>query len=226
MRQSHETTLMNVLSALAAIFLSCLGAECLAQELSKDPVPQEWRDIISTGLSGSDCKLADTAKDQGARICKGIKGYSLLIKGDELKPEVYLIAPNRRRYPVRYWNTSDPKYQGFSGFVTWTVVRVSRKSIAVIFRLEIAPRQDYSYSNSYDIIARVSPSPVCVVGSVPASSTSAAESIGIASSPIGRRCLSLSQREKKDWFFTARQTCNRGTNQRRKTGRYESSHSL
>ncbi len=210
MRQSHETTLMNALCALTAIFLSCLGAQCLAQELSKDPNAQEWRDIISTDLSGSDCKPADTAKDQGARICKGVEGYSLLLRGDELKPEVYLIAPNGRRYQVHYWNTSDPKYQGLSGFVTWTVVRVSRKSIAVIFRPEIAPRQDYTYSDSYDIIARVSPGPVCIVGSVSAGSTSAAESIGIASSPIGRRCLSLNEREKKDWFLTARRLANEG----------------
>jgi len=111
---------------------------------------------------------------------------------------------------LRYWNTSDPKYQGLRGYAIWTVVRISRKTIAVMFTAEIAPRQDYSYTGSYDLIARVTPSPVCVVGSVSASSTSAAESIGIATSPSGRRCLSLKEREKKDWFATARRLANEG----------------
>jgi len=37
--------------ALTAIFLSCVAAQCLAQEGPKDPTKQEWRDLISTDLS-------------------------------------------------------------------------------------------------------------------------------------------------------------------------------
>jgi len=201
---------MKGVCAATVILLSCLGPLCSAQEVPKDPSKQEWRDLIRTGLSGTDCKPTDSVRDQGARICKGVEGYSLLLKGDELKPEVYLIAPNGRRSPLRYWNTSDPKYQRLHGSVLWTVVRIPRTTIAVDFTAEIAPRQDYTYSGSYDIIARVSPGPVCIVGSVSAGSTSAAESVGIASSPIGRRCLSLNELEKKDWFLTARRLANEG----------------
>jgi hypothetical protein len=201
---------MKSLCALTAVFLSCLGAQCLAQEVPKNPSRQEWRDIIGTHLSGSDCEPAESAKDQGGRICKGVEGYSILLEGDELKPEVYLIAPNQRRYPVRYWNTSDPNYHGLQGGVTWTVIHTPRKTVAVIFTAEVAPRQDYSYNGSYDIIARVTPSPVCIVGSVSASSTSAAASIAIATSPSGRRCLNLNEREKKDWFATAGRLASEG----------------
>ena len=65
--------------------------------------------MLGTDLWGRDCKPAENPKDQGARICKGVEGYSLLVKGDEVerelflaKPEIYLITPNGRRYPLLY----------------------------------------------------------------------------------------------------------------------------
>lgn len=210
MRRSNETTLMKALCAFIAIFFGSIGAQWSAQEVPKDPSKREWRDLINTGLSGSDCKPANTAGDQGARICKGIEGYSLLVKGDELKPEIYLIAPNQRRYQVRYWNTGDSKFRGLYGTVTWTIVHTPRETITLTFTAGIAPRQDYTYSDSYDIIARVTPEPACVIGSVSASSTSVGETVGIASSPRGRRCLRWNEREKKDWFYTARRLVSEG----------------
>lgn len=202
---------------MTAIFLSCLGPHCLAQELTNDPPGREWRDMSGTDLWGRDCKPSENPKDQGARICKGVGGYLLLVKGDEVereiflaKPEIYLITPNGRHYPLRYWNTSDPKYEGLHRSALWIIVNTPRKTITLTFHLKVAQRQDYSYSDSYDIIVRVSPTPVCIVGSVPGSSTSAGESVGIASSPRGRSCLNLNEYEKRDWFLTARRLANEG----------------
>ncbi|HEY0761501.1 MAG TPA: hypothetical protein VGD61_03935 [Pyrinomonadaceae bacterium] len=201
---------------MTTIFLSCLGPHWLAQELSKDLPGREWRDMVGTDLWGSDCKPAENPKD-GARICRGVEGYSLLIKGDEVerglflaKPEIYLIAPNGRHYPLRYWNTSDPKYEGLHRSALWLIVNTPRKTITLTFTLKVAQRQDYSYSDSYDVIVRVSPTPVCIVGSVAGSSTSAGESVGISSTPRGRPCLNLNEYEKRDWFLTARRLANEG----------------
>ncbi|HEU4510194.1 MAG TPA: hypothetical protein VFR78_18315 [Pyrinomonadaceae bacterium] len=202
---------------MTTIFLSCLGPNCVAQELSKDPPAQEWRNWGGTDLWGSNCKPADNPEHQGARICSGVEGYLLLVKGDEVerglflaKPEIYLIAPNGRHYPLRYWNTTDPKYQGLHRSVSWITVNTPRETIALTFTLKVAQRQDYTYSDSYSIIVRVSPSPVCIVGSVAGSSTSAGESVGIASSPRGRPCLNLNEYEKRDWFLTARRLAKEG----------------
>ncbi|HET6853644.1 MAG TPA: hypothetical protein VFH46_15185 [Pyrinomonadaceae bacterium] len=202
---------------MTAIFVSLLGRQCLAQELPKDLPGREWRDMRGTDLWGSDCKQPENFKGQGARICKGVEGYLLLVKGDEVergiflaKPEIYLIAPNGRQYPLRYWNTKDPKYEGLHRSPLWIIVNTPRKSITLTFTLKVAQRQDYSYSDSYDVIVRVSPTPVCIIGSVPGSGTSTAESVGIASSPRGRRCLNLNEYEKRDWFLTARRLANEG----------------
>ena len=202
---------------MTAVFLSCLGPHCLAQEPGKDPPRREWRDMIGMDLGSSNCKPAENPKDQGARICQGVEGYLLLVKGDEVeqglflaKPEIYLIAPNGRHYPLRYWDTSDPKYEGLHRSALWIIVNTPRKIITLTFTLRIAQRQDYSYSDSYDIIVRVSPTPVCVVGSVPGSSTSAGESAWIASSPRGRPCFNLNEYEKRNWFLTARRLANEG----------------
>jgi len=180
--------------------------------MPKDPTKPEWRDVIAIDLSSSDCKPAESPKDRGAKLCKGVEGYSLLLKGDELKPEVYLIAHDARRSQVHFWNTTDPKYQGLGNVATWTVVHRPRKTIAVILRAVIAGRQDYSDTGFYDIIARVAPGPVCIVGSVSPSSgfSSPGESIGIASLPGGLRCLGLNEREKKDWFAAAGRLASEG----------------
>lgn len=202
---------------MTAIFLSCLRLPCLAQEPPKVPPTREWRNMIGMDLWGRDCKPAENPKDQGARICKGVEGYLLLVKGDEVEREIFLarpgidlITPNGRRYPLRYWNTSDPKYEGLHRYPLWIIVNTPRKTITLTFTLKIAQREDYSYSDSYDVIVRVSPTPVCVVGSVPASSTSAAESVAIASSPYRLPCLDLNEYEKRNWFFTARRLANEG----------------
>lgn len=202
---------------MTVIFLSCLGPHCLAQELPKDRPEREWRDMIGTDLWGRDCKQAEDSKRQGTRICKGVEGYSLLVKGDEVErgiflaqPEIYLIAPNGRQYSLRYWNTRDPKYQGMHRSPLWIIVNTPRKTITLTFSLKVAQRQDYSYSDSYDVIVRVSPTPVCIVGSIPGSGTSTAESVGIASSPRGRPCLNLNEYERRDWFLTARRLANEG----------------
>lgn len=202
---------------MTAIFLNCLGPHCLAQERPKDPARREWRDTIGTDLWASGCKPADNPNDQGARICKGVEGYLLSVKGDEVepelflaKPEIYLIAPNGRHHLLRYWSTSDPKYEGLHRSALWTIVNTPRKTITLTFTLKVAQRQDYSYSDSYDIIIRVSPTPVCVVGSVPGSSTSPGESVWIASSPRRRPCFNLNDYEKRNWFLTARRLANEG----------------
>jgi len=206
----NTTTRKKRLLTLTGLLWACLGAQCLAQELPKDPSKQEWRDLIGTNLSGSNCKPTDNSEDQGARICKGVEGYSFLLKGDRVKPEIFLIAPNGRQHQVPYWDTSDSKYQGLHSSVLWTVVHRPRKTIAVTFTADVAPRQDYSEWGSYEIIVRVSPGPVCVVGSIAAGPSSVADSVGIASSPHGRRCLNLNQREKVDWFAAARRLANEG----------------
>ena len=173
--------------------------------------------MLGSDLWAIGCKPVDNPKDQGARICKAVEGYSLLVKGDEVapelflaKPEIYLIAPNGRQYPLRYWRTSDPKYKGIHRSVLWIRVNTPRKTITLSFFLKVAQRQDYTNSDSYDIIIRVSPTPVCVIGSVPGSSTSEGESVAIASSPRGRPCLNLNDYEKRDWFLTARRLANEG----------------
>lgn len=222
--RSNRVKPLNCLRAVTVIFISCLGPHCRAQELPKDPARREWRDMSGTDLWGKDCKLAENPMDQGARICKGIEGYSLLVKGDEVerelflaKPEIYLITPNGRRYPLRYW-TSDPKYDGIHHSALWITVNTPRKTITLTFYLKVAPRQDYTNSDSYDVILRVSPTPVCIIGTVPGSSTSAGESVAIASSPRGRSCLNLNEYEKRDWFLTARRLANeRQVNAARRT---------
>jgi hypothetical protein len=192
------------------ILLSCAGAEAAAQKPSQKTPKREWRDMIGTELTGKDCTPATAPEDEGARICKGVQGYSLLVKGDETKPDIFLIAPNGKRSPIEYWDKDDPRYRGMRNSVLWVVVHEPKTTVAIDFSLNVEPRQDYTQFEGYDVIARVSPGPVCIVGSVPPSSTAAGDSVGIATSPTGRPCLGLNELQKKDWDLTARRLATEG----------------
>ena len=93
----NQTTLKNKFSGLAAVFLCLLP--CSAQASRSKP-GQEWRDLINTELFGSNCKSLEDTGEKKALLCKGVEGYSILVKGEPLqlrgehqKPEVYLVAP-------------------------------------------------------------------------------------------------------------------------------------
>ena len=94
----NQTTLKNKFGGLAAVFLMCL-LPCSAQASRSKP-GQEWRDLINTELFGSNCKSLEDTGEKKALLCKGVEGYSILVKGEPLqlrgehqKPEVYLVAP-------------------------------------------------------------------------------------------------------------------------------------
>ncbi len=190
------------------MLVSCLEVECLGQQPAKKA--KEWREMSSTPLSGEDCTPATAPEDEGGRICKGVRGYTLLIKGDETKLDIFLITPNGRRHALEYWKKDDPGFRELKNFVSWVVVNEPKTTIAVTFYLDIAPKEDYHQWGSFDVIARVDPGPVCIVGSVPGTSTAAMESMGISSSPADRPCLGLDQLEVRDWVLTARRLAREG----------------
>jgi tetratricopeptide (TPR) repeat protein len=190
---------------LLVLLLTCGAAECLGQS-KKTTRKREWRDLINTSLSGEHCKPADNPYGFGARICQGLEGYSLLLTGDETKPEVFLIAPGGQKTQIEYWDTTDSRYQGMDPVVLWVLVNEPKKTIALNFylRIDVGP----GWNGSYDVIVKVSPGPVCIVGSVAPGSTSAGESVGIASSPENRPCLGLTELWQENWFRTAQQLAN------------------
>lgn len=189
---------------LLIILLCCLRADAVGQPPTEKTSGREWRDIIGTGLSGEGCKPAIGENDEKTRICKGVEGYSLLIKGKETQPQISLVAPDGKRHPIEYWDPADAGYREIYSGVTWVVVNTPKKTISLEFYLAIEPRQDYAQWGRYEVIARVSPGPVCVVGSVPSGPSSTMESIAIASNPSDRPCLSFDEMQKRDWFLTAR----------------------
>lgn len=195
---------------LLMILLSCLSAAGLAQRSSKQVAEREWREMVGTSLAKKDCQPVFGENDDGSRICKGVEGYSLLLKGDEERPRIFLITPNGTRHPIHYWDPEDSGYRGMHAGVLWVVVNAPKKTISLEFYLEIEPRQDYAQWDRYEVIARVSPGPACVVGSVPAGRSSTMESIAIASNPSKRPCLGFPEMQKRDWFLTARRLAGEG----------------
>lgn len=195
------------------LLLSGVGSECIAQRPAKKAPEKEWRDILGSSLTGADCKPVIGENEAGSRICKGVEGYSLLVKGDDYppdvfvvktRPQIFLISPDGKREAIEYWDPSDPGYRGLNKQIGWIVVNTPKKTIAVTFILNIEPKEDYALWPHYDVIARVSPGPVCIIGSVPSGASSTMSYMAIASSPAERPCLALNEFQKRDWFLTAR----------------------
>jgi len=195
---------------LVLLLLSCVVSECIAQRPAKK---REWRDIIGSSITGDDCKPVVGENEAGSRICKGVEGYSLLIKGEDYppgefvvqsRPQVFLLSPDGKRQAIEYWDPADKWYRGINRNITWVVVNTPKKTIAVEFYLEIEPREDYALWGHYEVIARVSPGAVCIVASLPSGPSSTMETMGILSNPSERPCLSFGEMQKRDWFLTAR----------------------
>src|SRR5262245_5251754 len=143
---------------LLLLLLTCGAADCLAQQTIKKTTEREWREWFATDLEK--CKPAIGENEEGARVCKGFGGYSLLLKGDEKKPQIFLIAPDGTRTPIEYWDRSDPNYTGMQPGVNWIVVNTPKKTVAIDFLLHVDPREDYAQWEGYDVVVRVSPGPV------------------------------------------------------------------
>jgi hypothetical protein len=198
----HDSRMNLARYFLVLLLLTGVTSECLAQQIARKPAKREWRDLINTSLSGENCKPAVDAYGLGARICEGREGYSLLLQGDEKKPEIFLIAPNGDKSQIEYWDTTDPRFQEIDPVVLWVVVHEPKKTIALNFYLRVDIGRPGIWG-SYNVIARVKPGPVCMVGSVLPGSTAAGESVGIASLPENRPCLGLNELPQEDWFWTA-----------------------
>ena len=152
--------------------------------------------MIGTSIAAHLCKRGQDDNDDEVCICKGLEGYSLSIKGDEKKPQISLLSPDGKRDEIRYWDTTDLRLRGVRSDVLWLIVRDPKPTIGLIFTLEIEPKGEDAKWGTYSIIARASPGPVCVVGSVSESPRTGGQSVAIAMTPDTRPCLGLEELQK------------------------------
>ena len=195
---------------LTLLVLNCPASLCLAQQTSEKTPERPAREMIGTSLEPNTCKTGTDDNDESVLICKGVDNFALQVKGDDKKPQITLLAPDGVRHKIQYWDTNDPGLHQLERSVLWLVVHEPRKTIAINLRLKIEPKQDYSQWPFQDIIVRVTPAPVCIVGSEPAGSRSAGESMAIATSPADRPCMGPDELQKRDWFLTARRLAGEG----------------
>jgi hypothetical protein len=178
------------------LMLLLLSSICLAQDPSKETPKRPDREMIGTSLARNTCKAAVDENDEKVHVCDGVDKYSVLVKGDEKKPQIVLVAPDGTKHPIHYWDTSDPGFEELQPSILWIVVNEPQKTIAIDFRLKLQRKPGYSQWGHHDIIVKVSPLPVCIVGSLPGSPRSSSDSMAIAGSPDTRPCIGPEEFEK------------------------------
>ena len=179
---------------LIVLLSSCLIATGVAQDPDKKPPD---RDMIGTTLAKHLCKTKQDEHDEEVRVCPGTAGYSLILKGDEKKPQISLLAPDGTKYPIHYWDLNDPAFTEIQESVLWIVNR-PENTLAINFRLKVGQKRDYTEWGGYDVVVRVNPLPVCTVGSVPINLKTGGKSMGIAVQPAQLPCLAPDELKQKD----------------------------
>jgi hypothetical protein len=158
-------------------------------------------DSVFTAFSPEECKLTKL-KGNPYRVCPPVVGYQLLYGGAETSPQIIILTPNRKQHVLRYWDLKAGNFISLEKGATWILTRRSGKvmPMALILRANTKPAEFTRFPGNYTIIAKLTPQKVCVIGRIPANSTSAMTEASVSNSPLGRKCIGVDDVGEKDWL--------------------------
>lgn len=149
-------------------------------------------------LYGHGCKVIERDRASGAttRRCPGVAGYSLLVHEASGQTSVDILTPQRRLYPLEYWEVVTPGYARVGRKAEWRLETRRGKlvPVALLVRLNtISPRTEGPRIAAGGMItaARIAGDGACVVyqgnGALPAADATARA----AAADPRRKCLGV-----------------------------------
>lgn len=75
--------------------------------------------------------------------------------------------------------------------------------MGITLRVEVEDDYNNPSQGEFFVVAKVTPNSVCIVGRIPQSGTSAADTVAVADSASNRPCLALKYAEQRLWYPTA-----------------------
>lgn len=193
---------MKAKTSSLLLILLVISASRSQQRIDYGNTPWGPIDVVWTHVSPEECKVVTRWQNSPFRVCPRVAGYQLLYSGDEASPQIVIVTPNRKRHVIHYWDLNAGNFISLAKGVTWKLVRSRTGKItplALMLQANIKLDESTRFQNPYTIIAKLTPTEVCVVGRVPANSTSAADIAGVSTSARSKRCVGLEDVGEKDW---------------------------
>jgi hypothetical protein len=139
------------------------------------------------------------------RICPPVAGYQLLYGGNEATPEIIIVSPNRKRHIIHYWDLAAGNFKSLEKKLSWQVARKRTGTVtpmALILQAKTNQDEFTRFPGEYTIIAKLTPTEVCVIGRVPTGPHAAMDLAIFRSAPQLGKCIALDNVGEKDWLGT------------------------
>ena len=159
-------------------------------------------EFIGTDISPQRCKPVGTTPNERLRDCGGVAGYRLLYSGPEEKPEVIIVTPEGKRFPITYWDLNAANFVSLSRSVDWLFIRSQKQIIplALVFQTTTKPEEFSRFDGTYTIVAKLTPNEICTIGRVPTGPRSSADTVGLIDVARFKKCVGPDDVGEKDWM--------------------------
>jgi len=148
-----------------------------------------------SALAGKSCTshIDDAATGASTTECPGIQGFRLLVSEDDERSSVSIVTPDRRIFPLNYWDVVTRGFSSVAGKAEWRVANVGGKAIpiALIVRVNTVDQSDPGHPKQVPVltVARITPDAACVTHRLDALPRKASEQARKAADAAGVECL-------------------------------------
>lgn len=112
---------------------------------------------------------ADEESGSASWRCNGITGYKVIVSEGDLRQTIDVIAPNRKKHELNLWGVVSGGFSSLGDKIEWRMKRVGGRPtpVAMIVRFKASEDPDDSSKiTSYLVVAKVTPSQICVVDKI------------------------------------------------------------
>ena len=148
-----------------------------------------------SALAGKSCTthIDDTATGASTTDCPGIQGFRLLVSEDDERSSVSIVTPDRRIFPLNYWDVVTCGFSSLAGKAEWRVANVGGKAVptALIIRVNTVDQNDPEHPRPIPVlaVARITRDTACVTHRLDALSRHASEQARSAADAANAECL-------------------------------------
>jgi hypothetical protein len=139
--------------------------------------------------------MIDEESGSTVHECPGIAGYKLNVLTDDARQSITIIAPDKKEYPLNYWDVVTRHFSSIGGKAEWRVVKQKGKNIpiALIVRLKYQENSEPPQWKSVLTVAKITPTEICVTDKISPSPNQNEQARQAADSASQRPCLEPSE---------------------------------
>ncbi|MFM9434298.1 hypothetical protein ACFDR9_001353 [Janthinobacterium sp. CG_23.3] len=152
--------------------LSLIAAVALS--FSSSAVAERKMESVYTEISGRACKktVDEMLIEASTSVCHGVGGFNLHVLEDDERSSVDVVAPNKKIFPLEYWDVVTHGFSSLGERAEWRGIRENGTffPMALIVRVNVLNQDDLDQPKSAPLlaVAKVSKNAACVVGKIDA----------------------------------------------------------